>query len=298
MKKIALVVLASLLSINSFSQEWMTSLDVAKRLARVQDKMLFVMWGDAIDYEFPIVYRKEGSAIQLVTDLLRDEEVNELIWENFIPVLLYESTYADLFNEIKDTRSDKYIKKFQDDGIKIMDANGNILNTGYFSVDPFNFSNFVKRYGLSTAFLRGQLLNYAKKKNFNTTYSLGSKYLDYAIFVNRKVKEEITDLAIVYIDEANRLLDKETLENKDTLKQKCELLKQKKFLVLKSPRKVLRYLKKVEPASIDKVNEPIYAFLYYTSYQLIKDEKNAALWKSKVSLVDLKKAQLIINSSR
>jgi hypothetical protein len=298
MKKIALVVLASLLSINSFSQEWMTSLDVAKRLARVQDKMLFVMWGDAIDYEFPIVYRKEGSAIQLVTDLLRDEEVNELIWENFIPVLLYESTYADLFNEIKDTRSDKYIKKFQDDGIKIMDANGNILNTGYFSVDPFNFSNFVKRYGLSTAFLRGQLLNYAKKKNFNTTYSLGSKYLDYAIFVNRKVKEEVTDLAIVYIDEANRLLDKEALKNKDTLKQKCELLKQKKFLVLKSPRKVLRYLKKVEPASIYKVNEPIYAFLYYTSYQLIKDEKNAALWKSKVSLVDLKKAQLIINSSR
>lgn len=298
MKKIVLVVLVFLFSINSFSQEWMTSLDVAKRLARVQNKMLFVMWEDAIDYEFPIIYKREGSVMQLNTDLLRDEEINQIIWENFVPVLLYESTYEDLFNKIKDKRSDKYIKKFQDDGIKIMDTNGNILNTGYFSVEPFNFSNFVKRYGLNTSFLKAQLENYLVKEDFYASLRLGSKYLDYAILVNKKTREEVTDLAIIYINEAMTRLKGEDFENKPGFNQKCELLKLKKHLILDNPRKVLRYLKKVEPTSIDKVNESIHAFLYYTSYKLIKDEKKAALWKSKVSLVDLKKAQLIINNNR
>ena len=299
MKKISLVVLVSFLSITfSFSQEWMTSLDVAKRLARVQNKMLFVMWGDAIDYEFPIIYKKEGSTLQVVTDLLRDEDINQIIWENFIPVLLYESTYEDLFNEIKDTRNDKYIKKFQDDGIKIMDVNGNILNTGYFSIDPFNFSNFVKRYGLNTTFLKAQFENYLVKEDFYASLRLGSKYLDYAILVDKKTREEVTDLAIIYIDEAMARLKDEDFENKPGFNQKCELLKLKKHLILDNPRKVLRYLKKLEPTLIDKVNESIHAFLYYTSYKLIRDEKNAALWKSKVSLVDLKKSQLIINNKR
>lgn len=296
MKKILLFVLIFFISIPSFSQEWMTSLDVAKRLARVQNKMLFVMWEDALDYEFPIIYKRDGSVIQVTTDLLRDEEINQIIWDNFIPVLLYESTYADLFNEIKNTRNDKYIKKFQDDGIKIMDANGNILNTGYFSVDPFNFSNFIKRYGLNTSFLSAQLENYLVNEDFYASLRLGSKYLDYAILVNKKTREEVTDLAIIYIDEAMTRLKNEDFKNKPGFYQKCELLKLKKHLILDNPRKVLRYLKKIEPTSIDKVNESIYAFLYYTSYKLIKDEKKAATWKSKVSLVDLKKAQLIINN--
>ncbi len=280
------------------AQEWMTSLEVAKRLALLQDKMLLVMWEESTEYDFPIIYQRQGSIMRVTTDLFEDEQINQMIWENFVPVVLFESNYSDLFKEIKDSRSNKYIERFQDDGIKIMDVNGNILNTGYFNTELFNFSNFVKRYGLNTSFLRGQLTNYIGKKNFNTTLALAYKYLDYAIFVSEAVRAEIVAMSTIYFDEAKALLARENIENKAGYMQKFELIEFRKELTLDKPRRVLRQLKKMDTASIHPINESLYAFLHYTANMMLGDESKAAIWKSKVSLVDLKKAELIININR
>lgn len=295
MKKTIYLILIAIASVNfGFSQEWMTSLDVAKRLALVQNKMLFVVWEEATEYEYPVVFYDENQ-VRYVTDLFEDESVNEVIWQYFVPVILYESTYEDLFKQIKDSRSEKYIKRFQDDGIKIMDANGNILNTGFFNSDPFNIVAFIARYRLNTSFLKGQLVNYAKKKNFNTTSALALKYLDYAVLVDKVVRKEVIDLAAVYMNEAKVLLELEGIENKAGFKERFELLDLKKEVILNNPRKVLRQLKKIDETSINVINQSLFSFLHYTAYKLLGDEKKAALWKTKVSLVDLKKAELIIN---
>ena len=54
------------------SQEWMNSLDVAKRLALVQDKMLFVVWENTeevydleeIELLAPVLLHKVASEVQ------------------------------------------------------------------------------------------------------------------------------------------------------------------------------------------------------------------------------------------
>ena len=56
-----------------------------------------------------------------------------------------------------------------------------------------------------------------------------------------------------------------------------------------------RELKKMDAENIESSNEALVNFLYYTAYSILKDEKNIELWKTKVSLLNLKKAQMIIN---
>ena len=57
----------------------------------------------------------------------------------------------------------------------------------------------------------------------------------------------------------------------------------------------MRKLKKMNAENIENNNQPMISFLYYTAFKILGDEKNAALWESKVSSVNLKKALLIIN---
>jgi len=80
--------------------------------------------------------------------------------------------------------------------------------------------------------------------------------------------------------------------------QKIDLLKIKEYLVLNRPRKVLRQLKAMETSGIDTSNQYLVTFLKYTAFKILKDEEQAALLESEVSLVDLKKARLIINIAR
>ena len=295
MRKIFVLVVFSVLSFNfCMSQPWMESLDVAKRLARVQNKMLFVMWEESTMYDYPVYYIDENG-VRVITDLFNDKDINKAIWDNFVPVVLYESAYSELFAEIEGKRTESYIRKFQDDDIKIMDSNGNILNVNDNNFEILNISRFIKKYSLNTSFIQDQLNNYNEKNSFYTSFTLASKYLDYAIFVNPIVRPEIVNLANVYFDDALRFMEEEAIENKLGFRQKCELLRLKSFLLINRPKKVLRELKKINPQEISDFNQPLIAFLNYTALMLKGDEKKASLWKTKVSLVDLKKAHLILN---
>ena len=275
------------------AQEWFTSIEVAKKLALVQNKMLFVMWEDTFNYEYPIVLNNDKGDLT-ATDLFVDDSINQIIWDYFIPVKLYESNYAELSNQIKETRGTKYYNKLIDDSIKIMDVNGNILNINTSNEYIENLSLIIKIYALNTSFLKQELVNYSKNENFTTSFWLASKYLDFAILVEKDTRLEIMQLADIYFDKAKNHLAKGDLNNKQAILQKCDLLKIKEYLILNKPKKVLRQLKKLNITEIDKINQSLFSFLNYTSFKLLKDEENAVLWKSKVSLVDLRLTKLII----
>src|SRR5690606_27855763 len=97
----------------------------------------------------------------------------------------------------------------------------------------------------------------------------------YAILVNKNVRKDIVDLAIVYLDEAKNHLMASDLENKKHFEDKINLLNYSQYLLENKPRKVLRLLKKFDASEIDETTESFLAFLYYTAYQLRKDEKNS-----------------------
>lgn len=297
MKKTILLFVFVITSFNfCLAQEWFTSLEVAKKLALVQDKMLFVMWEDAFNYDHPVYFNNDKGE-SIVTDLFVDDRMDRIIWSYFIPVKIHESKYAELSNQIKETRGTKYFNKLIDDSIKIMDVNGNILNINTFYEYIENLSLIIKQYALNTSYLKQELVNYSKNKNFATSFWLASKYLDFAIFIEKETRFEIIQLANIYFDEAKNYLTKSDLKNKKIILQKCDLLKIKEYLILNNPKKARRHLRKLNITEIDKINQSLFSFLNYTTFKLLKDEDSAVLWKNKVSLVDLKMAKLIINNN-
>ncbi|WP_204346381.1 hypothetical protein [Psychroserpens algicola] len=297
MKKVLLVLcLVGFASQICKSQEWLTSLDAAQRLALIQDKMVLMVWEEATTYPYPVLVEDASGRKVLVENLFEADYLNTWIWNHFVPVIVSESDYAKLFEDIDGKRKATYINKFNDDSIKIMDINGNIVNTKPVYDEFLNLSAHIRKYYINTAFLKGELLNYFNDKNFNTSFYLASKYIDAAIYLNKDVRSEVIELSSLYLQEANQFLSAENLDNKNGLAQKLELLSIYQDLVLNRPRKVLRQLNRIEPTEIDQSNEAMVAFLYLTAHRDLKDEKSASIWRSKVSLLNLKKAKDIITN--
>ncbi len=299
MKKTVIFLMLILSAINfSQAQEWMTSLEIGKRLALVQNKMIFAVWEDVTLDAYPVlVNNNQGNPI--LVNLFENERLNEIIWEYFVPVIISESNYQDLYNDIKDKRKESYRLKFNDDSIKIMDPNGNILNANA-SNDNYkllNISSFIAKYSIDTSFLQQDLISYSTENNFTTAFYLASKYIDFASLNDMQIRSEIIGLSNIYLNEARHHLESGDSDSNLVSSQAMNLIRIKQQLVLNRPKKVLRQLKKLNKPEIHRVNEALYNFLHYTSFELLKDEKNAALWRNKVSLVDLKKAKLIVNNN-
>ena len=257
---ILLLVISLMMTTIGHSQEWFTSLEIAKKLAKAQDKMLFVMWEDAIGDYYPVTIN-DKNGYDIIVNLSDSEQLASKIWDYFIPVLMLDSDYEEISKNIKETRGIKYFNKLVDDSIKIMDINGNILNINTsIEYNYENISEYINLYALNTSFIKKELGN--------------------------------------YFNESKKQLEVSDFKNKLAFLQKIELLKIKEFLILKKPKKARRFLKRMEEEPIDKINQSLYSFLNYTTFTLLKVEEKAELWKSKISLVDLRKAQLIININR
>ena len=70
------------------------------------------------------------------------------------------------------------------------------------------------------------------------------------------------------------------------------------LLIFEKPKLARRLLKKIEKSEIYKNNETLFSFLNYTTYKILDDEEKVTLLKSKISSLDLKKAELILNINR
>ena len=302
MKKAVLIfILFIIVPLQVIGQEWFTSFEVAKRLALVQDKLLFVMWEGSMEYDYPVTIFDANGNAEIVL-LSQNELVQQLIWKHFVPVKLPEYEYVEFSNQVKETRGTKYYNKLIDDSIKIMDVNGNILNTDE-SLDKYYFlgengylviADLIMRYALDTSYLKDEVENYLREKNFLSTFYLASKYLDYAIFAKKAIKPEIVTMSNIYFDEAKNILAADSTENKPALFQKMELLEIKGNLILNKPYKAKREIKKIEEPQIDKINLQLYAFLNYTISKYYEKEENAAIWENKFSSFDLRLSNLIL----
>jgi hypothetical protein len=278
------------------AQEFFTSISVAKRLALVQDKMLFVVWEESLEYPYPLLYNDSKGNL-IIIDLSQDKSFDAIIWEHFVPVLLSETEYDRLLKASKGRKA-SYIAKLNDDSIKIMDANENILNTKQNYDIEQNLSELIKTYSLRTTFLKQDLINYSQQANFTTSFNLVDKYIDFALFVEENAREEVIELSNLYLDESKKHLPTSDLQEKDAYLQRVDLLNIKQDLVLDRARRALRFLKKLDKADIAEVNKPLFNFLNYTTFMLLNNEDDAASWQSELSEVDLKKAQLILNINK
>lgn len=281
------------------SVEWMTNLDVAQRLARRQNKMILMTWEESTYIPLPVAVKDDKGKLRIVADLFATPALNEQLWEYFVPVRVDESVYFDLFNPIKGKRSSRYIDVFNDDSLKIMDANGNlVLVSGVLGVDFLNLDKLVEQYALNTKYIAKELEAYASNKDFFSTYYLASKYIDYSVFLPKRIRKEILALSTIYLNEAIALLPSVEGQNKVSLQQQLNLLPLKQELVLGKAKKVLRTLKKMDQSLFKPSTKAEVAFLQYTAHKILKDENAAYELRSKVSSLNLKKAQLIANINK
>jgi len=296
MRKYILILLFVLVFGSSIeAQEWMRSLDIAQKLALVQNKMILMVWEDSTYYDYPVAVQNNRGRYLIIPNLFSDEKISPLIWKNFIPVIVSEDEYHDLFIKIKDKRRQAYIDKFNDDSIKIMDVNGNILNVTPYVDGIQDITRLIERYALSTDLISNELKNYYNDKNFYSAFFLASKYLDLALYARKNTRSKLIDLSNIYLEEAKRFVKSESLEGDTTLLQRCELLKIQEYLVDERPNKVLRELKKLSKIGLAQSNDEFFAFLKYTAHASLAEEDEATLWKTKVSSLNLKKAEKIIN---
>ena len=294
MKRILLPLLFSLTASLCFGQEWFTSFDVAKRLALVQDKMLFAVWEDSFKYPVPLFTVAENGKVAVI-DIAKDTSLDAVIWEYFIPVRLPEFEYENFIKNAKG-RSESYINKLNDDSIKIMDVNGNILNVQDTSNNKMNLSVLASKYALNTEYLKSDLRNYSEEKSFLTSILLASRYVDFAIFADEQLRSEIIALGNIYLDESEKFLKEMNDEDKETYSQRIKLIRIKELLILDQSNKAYRQLKRIDENELDSKNEPLFAFLNYTVFKLLNDESKAELWKSKISSLNLRMAQIILKN--
>ncbi|SHG48888.1 hypothetical protein SAMN05444148_0254 [Winogradskyella jejuensis] len=290
-----------LVFLNGYAQEtipWVESLPIAKIQARSQDKMILMVWEGATKYPLPVLLKDERGRNVVIDNLFETPQLNELLWQYFVPVVVGDESYADLFYEIEGKRPQSYIDKFNDDTLKILDVNGNILGTSGAYTELLNLDKFIAKYGFETSYIKQELMNYKLKKDFYTSFYLASKYVDFSLLVNENVRSEILKLSDIYFAESEAFLMAEEASDKNTLLQRVELTKLKQDLIKNRSRKVLRRLKKIEESQIEKVNQPLVTFLYYTAYRLLNDKEKFQPLESSISLLNLKQTQLIVNINR
>jgi hypothetical protein len=105
------------------------------------------------------------------------------------------------------------------------------------------------------------------------------------------------ELANIYLDEAEKFLSQMNDDKTEAYLQKIELVRIKELVILNKAKKAYRQIKRIDEEELDAINQSLFAFLNYTVFKLLKDEMNADLWKSKVSSLDLKKAELILKNN-
>ena len=295
MKRFILLVLVGF-TIALPAQNWMESLEIATRLARGQNKLVLMVWQEASEYPLSVIVKNEQGRDIYIKNIFESPELTKLLWTYFVPVKVDEVFYEDMLKEIEGKRNQSYIDSFNDDSLKILDANGNILGSTGSVSEVLNLSNFIGKYNLNTSYLKQELVNYFNKKDFYTSFYLASKYMDYSILVNKSVRPEILKLANIYFSEAEQFLETDTaLKNKVSLRQRLVLTKLKEDLIKDKPKRVLRQLKKMDESALTDANKSLKKFLEYTSYKLLRETEKFSNLEKDISILNLKLAQAIVN---
>lgn len=290
------LMLFSCVSINA--QEWMSNLEIAQKLALVQNKMVLMIWEQETLYDYP-VYITINNKPAFVQDLFSNDPLNDLIWDYFVPVVVPEIMYDDFYNKIKNKRSQFYLDKFNDGSLKVLDVNGTIVNVNMNLSDSYNLSKIIEDYAFNTTFLSQELNNYVNSKTFYSGYFLAEKYLDFSMYHNKaSVRTDLLAVAKIYTKNTAELLLNEPKDKQPELQQRLKLLQLLPHLLKGKSGKVLRALKRMQKNEVYDNNQSYMAFFYYTAYKLKNDDQRAEPYKAKIPARDQLKAQGIVNMNK
>jgi len=279
------------------AQEFMTNLSIAQKLALDQNKMILMVWEEETYYDYPVIVVNNNNQAVVVPDLFFNVELKQLIWKHFVPVIVPEYKYNDLYKAAEDKRSYKYIQKLGDETLKVLDPSGYIVNTSANSFDNYNITLLIRDYAFNLEYLEQELANYANENSFLNTYFLASKYYDFSMYCKPKVRDDVIKLGDIYRQNAEKLIEKEPKENQSSLRQRLNLLEIQTYILDGKIGKALRSLRRIED-EVHPNNKSFLALLNYTTLMTRGKRKAAQPWKQQMSSIQIQKAYKMINLNK
>lgn len=274
MKKKILVLIFFIFSIGSFSQNWMNSLEMAKKIALASNKLIFV--------DFTASWC--GPCKKMESDVWSKKDT-QLLMSNFVSVQIDIDHNKDV------------ARKYNVNSIPnlfILDGNGKIIENIKGYKNKSYMDKLFKKYSVNTEFLQQKLISFYKKPSYSSALRLASKYQIYSIYLDDELKGKFLNVATKYFDIASKLVKKSKIKNKKMLIQKIELLKLRRRVIKNKPKKVLNKLKKYKPNTIDKSNKSLFAFLHYVSFKQLGQDGNAVDWLDNLNEKDKELAKIML----
>lgn len=273
MKKIIVVFLVFFIHQVSFSQI-IYNIEDAQKLALATNKLIVVdFWASWC-----------GPCKKMESDVWNNAGVKPVL-DNFV--------FAKIdFDSNKSLASKYNVNAIPN--ILIIDANGTLIeqNIGYMNLSNTNI--FLNPYSLNTEFFSNEAIAYYKNANFTTALRLGVKYLDFSLFLDEKVTNKFLNLAIFYLEQAEKKIEKKD-ENFKEKKQQIEILQLSKFAYSnnyeKLEKKISDYKKDEIKTNLAKSYINFYEYLIALnnnkSDEFLKsvNEEDFAALKSKADLI-------------
>jgi len=163
-----------------------------------------------------------------------------------------------------------------------MDPNGEVVHQQMSYMDKNQVKKLLDKYALNTKYMQRDYVIYNKKVNSISSFRLAQSYQNYAIFLDKKVRNDFLSLSLNYLDKTKKLLKSEN-KNDFVINQKIELVEIQEKLFRGNFKRCLKELNKnFKEDKISEKNKLLFFFLNYVSYKGVNDEAGSEIWLEKL----------------
>jgi len=236
------------------SQNWLHSLEDAKKKAIIENKLILVdFWATWC-----------GPCNKMDSSTWSNTEVKSLML-NFIPVKIDLDSNRALANKY-DVRAIPYVL--------ILDANGKVIYDKVGYKDKIKMLKVLKKYALNTSFLQEALAAYYKTKNEENTLLLAEKYQDYVIYLDKEVKSKFLSVARDYLKMASKLIKKGS--NSKPMLQRVALLTLNDKILKGKYENVLKVINEdIDYEKVSDINKPLYNYIAFICNKKLANKEKA-----------------------